>query len=178
MTRPLLVFACLVVLVGCGRESATATPPAASTQAVAAPANATNPLASIALTDLDGRPAPLNTWQNKIIVANYWATWCAPCRAEMPEFSAVHTAYAARGVQFLGISLDEADAVKRYSTATPVSYPLLIAPLSAIEPTVALGNTAAALPFTIILDRQGRVVATRLGRFHQADLEATLSRLL
>lgn len=142
------------------------------------PDRAVNPLAALQLTTLSGGPVDKSAWVAKVVVANYWATWCTPCRAEMPEFSALHAAYAGRGVQFLGITLDTADNVAGFVKQIPVSYPLLLAPQSAIEATVALGNTPQALPFTVIVDRAGKVAAVRLGRYRQNELEAEIKRLL
>lgn len=153
------------------------TPPPAPTLAFDR-ATAVSPLPAQQLTTLGGGAVDKSPWQGKVVVANYWATWCAPCRAEMPEFSELHQEYAARGVQFLGITLDTADKVNEFIREVPVSYPLLLAPQDAIEATVALGNAPRALPFTVVIDRAGKVAAVRLGRYRKDELAAEIRRLL
>lgn len=128
--------------------------------------------------DLEGRPQALAQWRGKVIVANYWATWCPPCKAEMPDFSRLHVKHQGKGVQFVGISIDSADKIIQFQKETPVSYPLLVAPQDAIETSVELGNTPRALPFTVVFNREGRPAAVRLGRYEEAKLESLLKDLL
>lgn len=135
-------------------------------------------LLAATLPDLDGRPQALAQWQGKILVANYWATWCPPCRAEMPGFSRLADRYRERGVQFVGISIDSSDKIRQFQKETPVSYPLLVAEPSVGQTSVELGNPSQGLPFTAIFDRQGRLVANHLGRFDEAALETKLQALL
>lgn len=133
---------------------------------------------AMTLTDLAGAPQALSQWQGKVLVLNYWATWCPPCRDEMPAFSHIHERYAAKGVQFVGVSIDQLEKVREFQKQTPVAYPLLMAPMDALEVTAGLGNATQGLPFTVILDRKGEVAATKLGRFSESALEAELKRLL
>jgi peroxiredoxin len=135
-------------------------------------------LMDLSLPDLTGKTQRLAQWQGKILVVNYWATWCAPCRQEMPAFSRLHDKYAAKGVQFVGISIDSAEKVEAFQKETPVSYPLLIGSMSTMESAVALGNINQGLPYTAILDSQGNLVATKLGRLAEDKLEAQLETLL
>lgn len=135
-------------------------------------------LLAATLPDLDGRPQALAQWRGKILVANYWATWCPPCRAEMPGFSRLAEKYAAQGVQFVGISIDSADKIRQFQKETPVSYPLLVAEPSLGQTSVELGNPSQGLPFTAIFDRQGRLVANHLGRYDESALELKLKTLL
>ena len=79
------------------------------------------------LPDLDGRPQPLAQWRGKVLVVNYWASWCKPCVDEMPALSRMNSHYAARGVQFVGIGLDDAEKLAAFVRTTPVSYPVLVA---------------------------------------------------
>lgn len=128
--------------------------------------------------DLDDRPRAFSEWKGKVVVANYWATWCPPCKEEMPGFSRLHMRYLDKGVQFVGISIDSSDKIRQFQTKTPVSYPLLVAPQEAIDNSVELGNTPKALPFTAIFDRTGKLAAIRLGRYDEALLEGHIKALL
>lgn len=143
--------------------------------AVAAAAVAT--LYATALPDLAGRPQALEQWRGRALVVNYWATWCIPCREEMPAFSKLHDHYAPRGVQFVGIAADDADDVRAFARETPVSYPLLAGGQDAIQPTRALGNAPLAVPFTVVLDREGKLRAAVLGRVREEALAELLDRL-
>ena len=132
----------------------------------------------LSLPDVDGKVQALEQWRGKILVVNYWATWCAPCREEMPGFARLQTKLAANGVQFVGISIDTAVKVIEFQKETPVNYPLLIGDMGAIDSSIALGNSRQALPFTAVFDRQGTLSAVKLGRFAEADMERHLNKLM
>lgn len=132
----------------------------------------------LTLTDVTGQPQRLDQWRGRILVLNYWATWCAPCRDEMPGFSRLHEKLQSKGVQFVGISTDEADKIIEFKTKTPVSYPLLIGDMNTMAKSAELGNNRQALPFTAVFDREGNLAMTRLGRWSEADLEAKLDSLI
>lgn len=135
-------------------------------------------LLALTLPDTQGVMQPLQQWQGKLLVVNFWATWCAPCREEMPAFSLLQKKYAANGVQFVGIALDSADKVTDYSHQRPAAYPLLIANLAPMPIMIGLGNSSGGLPFTVILDRDGKLVRSRLGPWKAAALEPVLADLL
>ena len=133
---------------------------------------------ALVLPDVDGRQQALSQWQGKVLVVNFWATWCAPCREEMPHFIAAQAKDGGKGLQFVGIAVDQVDKVREFAQEIRLNYPALIGGLGAIELSKALGNELAALPFTIILDRAGNVVHTQLGPLKAAQLDALLDRLL
>lgn len=132
----------------------------------------------LVLNDLKGQPQAFGQWRGKLLVVNYWATWCLPCREEMPGFSRLQDKYHDKGVQFVGISIDSVAKIAEFMKATPVAYPLLLGDIGVMENSAALGNTLQALPFTAVFDRQGRLVSTKLGRLPEADLERQLIELL
>jgi thiol-disulfide isomerase/thioredoxin len=132
----------------------------------------------LALPDLQGRQQALSQWRGKVLVVNFWATWCAPCREEMPEFIDVQAHDGPMGLQFVGIAVDDPDKVRAFAKELKLNYPALIGGYGAIELSKTLGNDLAALPFTIVVDRQGRVAHTQLGPLKRATLEALLARLL
>jgi peroxiredoxin len=96
-------------------------------------------------------------WRGRILVLNYWATWCFPCREEMPGFSRLQDNFTNKGVQFVGISIDEAAKIIEFQKETPVSYPLLIGDMKTMTNSAELGNSRQALPFTVVFDRNGQL---------------------
>jgi peroxiredoxin len=132
----------------------------------------------LVLPDAQGKEQALSQWRGKVLVVNFWATWCAPCREEMPEFVAAQARDGAKGVQFVGIAVDDPEKVRSFIREIGLNYPALIGGYGAIELSKTLGNDLAALPFTIVLDRQGRVAHTQLGPLKAAKLDALLGRLL
>jgi len=144
----------------------------------AVPAAAVQALLQATLPDSEGGAQSLSQWRGRILVVNYWATWCPPCRDEMPGFSKLHSRYAARGVQFVGIAIDEAAKVRDFARATPVSYPLLVADQPFAETARALGNEPLAMPYTVVIDREGKLRAAVLGRVHEDALVGLLEGLV
>lgn len=126
--------------------------------------------------DYEGKPQPLAQWKGKILVINFWATWCAPCREEMPYFSRINEQYAGQGVQFVGISTDAADTVRLFARQHKVSYPLLIGGPQIVALSTELGNRQSGLPFTLILGRNREPLLARTGRLPESELESFLRR--
>ncbi len=118
------------------------------------------PLLGISLPDSKGLEHPLGQWKGKVLVVNFWATWCVPCREEMPQFVKAQREFGDRGLQFVGIAIDQPDKVDAFAAEIGLNYPALIGGLGAMELSKTLGNGIGALPFTVIVDRSGRV-ATR-----------------
>ena len=143
-----------------------------------APARDGSALLALVLPDAQGRDQPLAQWRGKILVVNFWATWCAPCREEMPHFVAAQARDGAKGVQFVGIAVDDVAKVQAFAAEIGLNYPALIGGYGAIELSKTLGNDLSALPFTIVLDRQGRVAYTQLGPLKATKLDDLLADLL
>lgn len=141
------------------------------------PTQATGQLLAQTLRDTQGVEQPLKQWQGKLLVVNLWATWCAPCRAEMPAFSRLQDKYADKGVQFVGITLDSPARVQDYAAQTPTRYPLLIGSHTLIPVFAGLGNVAGSVPFTVIFGRDGRLVRAHQGYWKEADLDTALGEL-
>ncbi|HRE16152.1 MAG TPA: TlpA disulfide reductase family protein [Rhodocyclaceae bacterium] len=141
-------------------------------------AQAARQLMTMTLPDQAGDAHSLTQWQGKVLVVNFWASWCAPCREEMPGFARLQSKYAANGVQFVGIAFDSHAAVTEFIRQTPVNYPTLIGGGEVRDLMKALGNAPAALPFTVILDVRGKPIQSRLGRYEEADLDAKLQGIL
>lgn len=145
---------------------------------VSVPANPAISVFDLSLNDVKGKKESLAQWRGKVLVVNYWATWCFPCKEEMPGFSRLQGKYRDKGVQFVGISIDDADKILEFQKETPVNYPLLIGDMATMKNSSELGNTRQALPFTAVFDRQGKLSAAKLGRYDEADLERVLLDLV
>lgn len=131
-------------------------------------------LLALTLTDAKGAAQPLQQWRGKVLVVNFWATWCPPCREEMPGFSRLQNAFSAKGIQFVGIGIDSEDKIRQFSQDLPVSYPLLVGGAALMGLTDQLGDHQGGLPFTVILGRDGKPLQTRLGLWPESDLKKVL----
>jgi peroxiredoxin len=138
----------------------------------------TQALFATSFLDENGKLQALKQWQGKIIVLNFWATWCPPCREEMPELSELHTEYQDQNVMVIGLSLDDVALIKEFTETTKVSYPLLAAEETGMELATALGNDKRALPYTLIIKPDGSIAQTYFGRITKLHLEKTLKMLL
>ncbi len=135
-------------------------------------------LSGFEFDDLEGRPRRLGEWQGKPVLINFWATWCPPCREEIPLFIEAQQRLGDRGLHVVGIAIDQAEAVVRYRDTTGIGYPLLLGGAAGMEAMARLGNSRGALPYTVAIDGSGRVVATKLGAYQPAELEKLLQALV
>lgn len=130
------------------------------------------------IADLAGVRQPIAQWRGKVLVVNFWATWCPPCRQEIPEFIALQKQYGAQGLQFVGIALDEKAKIQNFVDEVGINYPILVGDLEAVALAQASGNRMGGLPYTVIIDRQGKLVTTETGSLSQAKLTAIITPLL
>ena len=137
-----------------GRAEAPAIP-----QIAAAAFYATN------FIDPEGRPQALGQFQGRLLVLNFWATWCGPCREEMPAFTRVQARWKDRGVQFLGISAEEVAKVSQFGRELGVTYPLWTGGDQVNELSRRLGNRLGVLPHTVIVAPGGEILETRVGPY-------------
>jgi peroxiredoxin len=143
------------------------------------PAYGGGEMVEFALPDLDGKNRRLSEWKGKVIVLNFWATWCPPCREEIPLFVDLQKRRAAEGLQMIGLAIDSNEAVAAYQKSARMNYPLLIGGEDAgMELIGRYGNRMGSLPFTAIIDRNGAIVARKLGAFDRAELESLIDPLL
>lgn len=128
--------------------------------------------------DLEGRPRRLIEWTGKILVCNFWATWCAPCREEIPMLVQVREKYVPRGIEIVGIAVENADKISEFARHFKITYPLLIGEVHAIDLMRKLGNQAGGLPYTVLLDRQGAIAQRKLGALRRQELETWLETMM
>lgn len=129
------------------------------------------------LKDIKGKVAELQPLGKKLTVINFWATWCPPCRKEMPMLSEMAKAANKQGVHFVGIALDQPDAVASYLQKNPVSYRILLSDGDGIAAMKQMGNRSGGLPYTVIVDDKGKLRASLLGEIDKTKLQAELARL-
>jgi thiol-disulfide isomerase/thioredoxin len=124
--------------------------------------------------DGQGANRSLAQFQNKLLVVNFWATWCAPCREEMPAFTRLQSRWAGRNVQFVGLAQDDPAQVERFGRELAINYPLWTGGDEVGELSIRLGNRLGVLPHTVILDPRGQVLEQRVGPYTETALEERL----
>jgi len=135
------------------------------------------PLHGANLVDLSGRPRALEEWAGKVVVVNFWATWCAPCLEEIPLLMAARKSHAGKGMDVVGIAIDQAAKTLEFATKLSIDYTLLLAGAEGLDLMRSLGNRSGGLPFTVFVDRAGSLVRKKLGVLRQPELDAILGEL-
>jgi thiol-disulfide isomerase/thioredoxin len=141
------------------------------------PALAPAALFAAEFVDERGARQPLGRFQGRILVINFWATWCGPCREEMPAFSRLQARWSGRNVQFVGLSAEEPEPVARFGRSLGINYPLWTGGDAVSELSRRLGNRLGVLPFTVIVDVDGRVLEARVGAYSEAELDQRLTSI-
>jgi thiol-disulfide isomerase/thioredoxin len=149
-----------------------------STQILPADVLAPGVLYASSFPDLAGKSRALGEWQGKIMVLNLWATWCEPCREEIPIMIKLQEKYRERGLTVIGLAMDDPGPVEKYAQEMRINYPILIGDIALGEFGRRLGNSNGGLPYTVIIDRSGKVITTRLGGVDEKFLEQALQPLL
>lgn len=149
----------------------------ADATSVASKPDAVSQLWTAAVTTPDGKPQSLSIYKGHPIVVNFWASWCGPCVEEMPELSALQREYAKKGIQFVGLGVDSATNIQNFLKKVPVDYPIYIAGFGGADVARAFGNNAGGLPYTVVIDANGSVRATKLGQIKTDELRHTLDTL-
>lgn len=130
------------------------------------------------LTSPEARPAGMGKYRGKPLIVNFWARWCPPCRAEIPELNAFAKQHAGK-INVVGIGIeDDPAAVKTFAREFPINYPVYLAREQSHALMTALGNSNGGLPYTLFIDRNGKVLGYKLGMLRKADLDQAASFLL
>ncbi|MEL6722413.1 MAG: TlpA disulfide reductase family protein [Pseudomonadota bacterium] len=128
--------------------------------------------------DLEGKLRLSTEWQDQILVLNFWATWCPPCRKETPMFVELQEHYQTDQVQFVGIAIDDPEQVRTFADTYGVNYPILLGNLPAMTLARQLGNRFDALPYTLVAAPGGKVIFRQQGEVHRTTLEPILQQLI
>jgi len=118
----------------------------------------------------DGKLANLSEWQGKVLVVNFWASWCPPCVEEMPTLDHLQQEYLQQNVLFVGIGIDSPSNIREFLKSTPVSYPIVIGGMEGSNISKQMGNTQGALPYTVVINTKGKAVYTKLGKIDEDEL--------
>lgn len=134
--------------------------------------------AEFSLSDVEGAVRHLSEWKGKVIAINFWATWCPPCREEIPAFIELQQDYESQGLQFVGVALQHAEEVRGFIDEFNVNYPSLVGGDDVINLAKKLGNGIGALPYTVIIDRSGYIAFTRRGLLSKSEADSVIQSLL
>ena len=131
-----------------------------------------------ALQDMEGQQRNVREWDDHVLVINFWATWCPPCRDEIPSFIKLQEKYAGQGLQFVGIALQTAEEVKDFVAELGMNYPVLVGTEEVIKVAEEYGNRSGVLPYTVIIDRQHQINFIKRGPLHYEQAEMAILAVL
>ncbi len=144
--------------------------------ASSAPQNPVDALFAAQLADKSGQMQALAQWRGKPLIVNFWASWCPPCVREMPELMALASELAPKGIQTIGIGVDSAANISEFAAKHQITYPLLEAGVHGTELSHRLGNETGGLPFTVLIDKDGKIKKTYLGTLEFKQLRADIAQ--
>jgi thiol-disulfide isomerase/thioredoxin len=134
-------------------------------------------LPDFSLMDLGGKPTPIASWRGKSLVINFWATWCAPCRREIPLLKKLAADWAGRDLTVVGIAVDHPDKVRQFASQFKIDYPVLVGEQDALDVAAKFGMDTPGFPFTVFTDRSGEIVALFVGELHRPQADFILSQV-
>ena len=123
----------------------------------------------------DGKTANSENWREKVLVVNFWASWCPPCVEEMPTLDKVAQEYSAKNVLIVGIGIDSPSNIREFLQKTPVSYPIVIGGLEGSNLSKQMGNAQGALPYTVVINPKGKSIYTKLGKITEDELKKAIN---
>jgi thiol-disulfide isomerase/thioredoxin len=133
---------------------------------------------TFALPDVTGQFQDVSQWSGRVVLVNFWATWCGPCREEMPMLVELQRKLGARGLQVVGVAMDDAAPVQKFAEEFAIDFPLLVGQQEVMTLTRKYGNVLGALPYTALIDRAGKLTFLQAGLVKQADIEPLIESLL
>jgi thiol-disulfide isomerase/thioredoxin len=134
-------------------------------------------LPQFSLEDRAGKATPIASFAGKSLIINFWATWCAPCRSEIPLLESLHAEWQPHGMSVVGIAVDHRDKVLEFADRFKIAYPLLIGEQDALDAAAAFGVETPVFPFTVFTDLRGEVVALFVGELHKPQAELILAEV-
>jgi thiol-disulfide isomerase/thioredoxin len=137
-----------------------------------------SPLPEFSFPDLSGKKHSISEWKGNVLLINFWATWCPSCREEIPDFIALQREYADKGLQVIGISIEEPEPVGEYLDFVKINYPVLTSGDEGMILSRRLGNILEGVPYTLVVDRQGKIVETKTGKFSKERLKEIITPML
>jgi thiol-disulfide isomerase/thioredoxin len=132
-------------------------------------------LPDFTLGDLSGAPRSIRSWPGKSMIVNFWATWCAPCRREIPLLRELQKQHGPEGFQIVGVAVDVREDVVKYAQEIGIDYPVLIGEQDGLDAVNKFGQGSLGFPFTVFTDNQGRIVLFHLGEIHKEQADVLLS---
>ena len=123
----------------------------------------------------DGKSVNSENWRQKVLIVNFWASWCPPCVEEMPALDKIAQEYASKNVLIVGIGIDSPSNIRQFLEMTPVSYPIVIGGLEGSNLSKQMGNTQGALPYTVIINQKGKAIYTKLGKISEEELRKAIN---
>ncbi len=137
---------------------------AASTATSETPSLVGQPRPEFTLPDLSGNQRSVKEWNGKVLAVNIWATWCGPCKEEIPLFNTLQQQYGPRGMQFIGVAMDDKESVQTYIKTNAIEYPVLVDGEEVAERlAIRYGDDQGVVPYTAFIDRQGRIAFIQYG---------------
>jgi thiol-disulfide isomerase/thioredoxin len=133
-------------------------------------------LPDISLADMSGKPTKLASFGGRPLMVNFWATWCAPCRREIPLLNKIKMERKPQGAEIVGIAVDFKEDVAKFLTKTPLQYPLLVGEEDGLAAAEAFGM-GMAFPFSVFVDSQNRILTVKIGELHEDEANFAFDRL-
>jgi thiol-disulfide isomerase/thioredoxin len=124
---------------------------------------------------LDDQKITLSQWRGKTLLVNFWATWCGPCREEMPDFVRAQNEFGAKGLQIVGLAVDRKEPVQRFMRELGVNYPVLMADVAWLDEVKSMGNPQGVLPYSVVFSPRGDVMLNRVGKIKFSEITTIMS---
>ena len=130
------------------------------------------------LKDVNGTPQSSEQWADKYQLLNFWATWCPPCRREIPMLNSLQDEYGPQGLQIVGIAIDQAKTVADYGNSVKLNYPSLVGQMDATKAAEAYGNPIGALPYSVLVGPDGKILFSHMGELEREQIDKVLQKQL